>query len=349
MKIQYKIIFLCILVLIVLPGCKNDDDNGTTDDSPPIEEDIDNEDDSDNKEESRKAPSPLSGVYVDKENLDRRVMAVMFDNHPKARWQSGLKDAEIVYEYEVESPYTRYLALYLSNDPSSMGPLRSARPYFVTTALEYDAIYVRVGGSTEAEADILEYNIDDLNAIKMGADKFWRKSHKKAPNNLYTDMKTLREAANEMEINKKRNINIFSFNREDRSIDGYLANEINIRYNSTNTTDYLYNESEKMYHRKKDGKDHIDEIDDSPISAKNIIIREVKKRPLPDGKKLEMDLVGKGTGKYITNGKGIDIKWIKKSREEKTIYTLENGHELKLNPGTTFVQVVNPKVDIEIK
>lgn len=346
MKIQYKLILLCVSILMALPGCKKDDQ--VIEDVPPIEEKLEDKSE-DKKEELGKAPSPLSGIYVDKENLDRRIMAVMFDNHPKARWQAGLKDAEIVYEYEVEAPYTRYLGLFLSNDPSSIGPLRSARPYFVTTVLEYDAIYVRVGGSTEAEADIASYNIDELDARKMGSNAFWRKSHKTSPNNLYTDMETLRELAREKDIDKTSNIGVFSFNRQDRDIDGYVANEINIQYNTSNSTAYSYDEEARVYYRKKDGQDHIDEIGDSPISAKNIIIREVDKRPLADGKKLEMDLVGKGKGKYFTNGMGVDIEWIKNSREEKTIYILENGQELKLNPGTTFIQVVKPKLGIDIK
>ncbi len=62
----------------------------------------------------------------------------MFDNHPSARWQSGLSQAEIVYEFLVEAPYTRYMGIYLINEPELIGPIRSSRPYFITTLLEYD-------------------------------------------------------------------------------------------------------------------------------------------------------------------------------------------------------------------
>lgn len=348
MKIKCKYIFIFMAILVLLSGCKKD--TRDIDGQPPVGEDGSKKEEILKEEDNtNKAKSPLSGTYVEKEKLDRRVMGIMFDNHPKARWQAGLKDAEIVYEYGVEAPYTRYLALFLSNDPPSIGPIRSARPYFVTTILEYDALYVRVGGSAEAEADIVKYNVDDLDARKGGPNIFWREKHKKSPNNLYSDMKTLRSLADEKGLNEKRNINMFIFNREDRDIQGFSASEINIKYNKSNTTDYLYNEEDKKYYRKKDGKDHIDETDNIPITAKNIIIREVETRPLADGKKLEMDLVGKGEGKYFTNGKGVDINWIKNSREEKTIYTHDNGQELKLNPGVTFIQVVNPKMEIAIK
>lgn len=341
MKFKCRYIFVVMTILVLLSGCKKNKID--IDQQQPIEEDVGKEND------INKAKSPLSGIYVEKDKLDRRIMGIMFDNHPKARWQAGLKDAEIVYEYQVEAPYTRYLAMFLSNDPSSIGPMRSARPYFITTVLEYDALYVRAGGSTEAETDIIKYDVDDLDAGTSGSSIFWREKHKSSPNNLYSDMKTLRNLANEKGLNEKGDINVFVFNNEDKDMKGFLANEININYNKDNTTDYLYDKEEKRYYRKKDGENHIDEIDNTPITAKNIIIREVQTRPLPDGGKLEMDLVGQGKGKYFTNGKGIDIKWSKNSREGKTIYTYENGQEIKLNPGVTFIQVVNPKMEIIIK
>ncbi|OLS03371.1 putative lipoprotein YerB precursor [Tissierella creatinophila DSM 6911] len=351
MKIKLRYIFILMSILMLLTACKKDKQD--IDAKLPVEEDLTKEEgikkEDDKENDINKSKSPLSGIYVEKEKVNRRIMGVMFDNHPKARWQAGLKDAEIVYEYAVEAPYTRYLALFLSNDPSSIGPMRSARPYFVTTILEYDALYVRCGGSTEAEADIVKYDIDDLDARVSGSNIFWRKKHKKSPNNLYSDMKTLRKLADEKGLNEKSDINMFIFNREDKDINGSLANEINIKYNSMNTTDYLYNEEEKKYYRKKDGEKHIDEIDNTPITAKNIIIREVETKALQNGKKLEMDLVGEGKGKYFTNGKTVDINWVKNSREEKTIYSYENGQELRLNPGVTFIQVVNPKMEITIK
>lgn len=345
MKTKYKYLVLFITISILLIGCKKDKE--ITQEEVPVKETIVEEVIEVNEHKNEEI-SPLSGIYVDKEKLDRRIIGVMFDNHPRARWQSGLKDAEIVYEYEVEAPYTRYLGLFLSNDPESIGPIRSARPYFVTTILEYDALYVRVGGSGEAEEDIIRYNVNEIDARKSSSSIFWRKTHKKAPNNLYSDMDTLRNEAIRKNLNEKKETKVFSFNREDQDASGLLANEINIVYNNENSTDYIYNEEEKLYYRKKDGENHIDEIGHAPIKSKNIIIRQVDKRLFKDGKKLEMDLIGQGKGKYITNGMVKDISWIKNSREDRTIYKLENGQELKLNPGVTFIQVVSPKTGITI-
>ena len=112
---------------------------------------------------------------------------------------------------------------------------------------------------------------------------------------------------------------------------------------------YTYNPEEKLYYRKKDGKEHIDELDKNPIVAKNIIIQEAKTKIIDKEGRLDIDLIGEGKGKYITNGKAIDIKWSKKSRSGKTHFLNEKGEEITLNPGVTWIQVVRPDSNIEIK
>ena len=140
----------------------------------------------------------------------------------------------------------------------------------------------------------------------------------------------------------------FLFNEEDRDLDGFEAKEILIDYRGKNTSNYTYHEESKVYLRQKDGKDHIDEIDDSQLFAKNIIIQEVSTKVIDNVGRLQIDLIGEGKGSYFTNGKGIDIKWVKNDRSGKTTYYTESGQELSLNPGITWFQIISPKVDVTI-
>lgn len=291
-------------------------------------------------------PSPLSGIYADEEKVNRRVVGVMFDNHPSARWQAGLKDAEIIYEFQVEAPYTRYLGLYLVNEPTSLGPIRSARPYFVTKILEFDAIYVRAGGSEQAKNDIINNKVADIDSLSSSNKVFWRNNDKKAPHNLYTSMEVIRNTQEERGFRITGDTPAFIFNEEDMDIDGFVAKDILIDYKGKNTTSYTYDEENKIYLRQKDGKDHIDEIDKSQLFAKNIIIQEVNTKVIDNVGRLQIDLIGEGKGTYFTNGSGIDIKWIKNDRSGKTTYYTESGQELALNSGVTWVQMVSPKTDI---
>ncbi|KPU27950.1 hypothetical protein TR13x_00950 [Caloranaerobacter sp. TR13] len=295
--------------------------------------------------------SPLSGIYAPKEKVLRRPVAVMYDNHPRARWQSGISQAEIVYEFLVEGKYTRYMALFLLNEPELIGPVRSARPYFITTLLEYDPVYVRCGGSEAAKADVKKLKIADIDALTSSKRVFWRynKTGKRKPHNLYTSMEVIRRTQKERKYRFKGNFEAFEFNKEDINLDGIQANTVKIEYFDNNTTKYVYDEENRVYKRYKDGKLHVDELDKAIVTAKNIIIQRAKTKVIDSYGRLDIELVGKGKGIYITNGKAIDIIWEKKTRGSKTLYFDLSGNRIKLNPGNTWIQVVKPNTRVTIE
>lgn len=335
-------ILIAILLLITLVSCKKDEvEEVPNSDDEVIEEPVE-----ENTKEGLQ--SPLSGLYAEEEKVNRRIVGIMFDNHPKARWQAGLKDAELIYEFPVEAPYTRYLGFFLINDPEAVGPIRSARPYFVTKVAEFDAVYVRAGGSAAANQDVKDLGISDISALSSSYKIFYRIDEKKAPNNLYTSMEAIRAHQQELGFEETSLVEGFVFNDDDKDIDGFEARIISIDYNSQNNTKYIYDVDTKSYLREKDGKAHIDELDKSQLSAKNIIIQEVNSRLIPNSVSLEIDLVGEGSGKYFTNGKGINIKWMKEDRKGKTTYYTEDGQELTLNPGATWIQIVNERAEVII-
>ncbi len=351
MKLKMKIVLIVILISIFAFGCKKESiEDDKTVDNIEIKEDENLAEEIEMVVEKIGIPSPLSGMYAVEELVNRRPIAIMFDNHPRARWQAGLKDAEIAYEYLVELPYTRYMGIYLINDPESLGPIRSARPYFVTTCLEYDAVYVHVGGSEQAKQDIRSIKLADIDGLSSSKEVFWRKSHKKAPNNMYSSMEALR---NDME---KRNYRMdskytpFKFREDDIDISGENAENILIEYRKDNTTEYKYDKEEKIYIRYKDGELHIDESDSTPIITKNIIIQRVTTRVIDSEGRLSLDLEGDGDGIYITNGNSVDIKWLKPSKEGKTLYyNKNNDEEITLNPGITWIQVVQNDTNIVVE
>lgn len=350
MKLKFKIILVAIFVALLSSSCKKEKiEEPVAVENPKEEEKVDEDDLAEEVPVKIGIPSPLSGIYAAEEKVNRRPVAIMFDNHHGARWQAGLKDAEIVYEFLVEAPYTRYMGIYLINDPASIGPIRSARPYFITTALEYDAVYAHVGGSEQAKSDIKTLKIADIDGLTSSNKVFWRKKHKKMPHNLYSSMEVLRNTQEERKYKMAGEYTSFKFREDDLDIDGDMANKIIIDYRKNNNTEYNYDNEKKNYTRKKDGKLHIDEVDETPIVAKNIIIQEAKTKVLDKDGRLEIQLVGEGQGKYITNGKTIDIKWVKKSRKDKTKYYNLEGKEIILNPGVTWIQVVEPTTNITIE
>jgi hypothetical protein len=116
-----------------------------------------------------------------------RVISIMIDNHPGARPQSGLSQAQVVYEVPVEGEFTRYFAIFnASTTVDKVGPVRSARPYFLDWLQEYgDALYIHSGGSPEALQILRNSTLFDANEFFRGA-YFWRGTDHLAPHNLYT-------------------------------------------------------------------------------------------------------------------------------------------------------------------
>lgn len=94
--------------------------------------------------------SPLSGEAVADQTATKAVTAIMLENSPDARPQSGLKDAEVVYEAVAEGGITRFLALYQQKQPETIGPVRSIRMYYVDWLTPYNASVAHVGGSAAA-------------------------------------------------------------------------------------------------------------------------------------------------------------------------------------------------------
>ena len=119
----------------------------------------------------------------------------MIDNYPDARPQSGLHDADIVYEVEAEGGITRYLALYLSDAAAEVGPVRSARTYFVDLARPYDPLFAHAGQNDDTIDFLRELRnsgFADMDQIQRTPDAFWRDDSREMPHNLYVSVPKMR-------------------------------------------------------------------------------------------------------------------------------------------------------------
>ncbi len=296
------------------------------------------------EDDANKIVSPLDGLKYYPEDLAKRPVAVSLDNHPAARWQAGLKDAEIVYEFQVEYPYTRYLAIYLAKEPERVGPVRSARPYIIYYAMENDAVFVHVGGSEDAFAEIKKLGAADVDGLYSGAMWRYNDTGKYAPHNMYTTLKSIRDEAKRVGFRTEGNYEKYNFNKKSSKLsekhEVSKAAKINITYNKENTTDYVYDEKLKFYLRFKDSEKHVDELNKEQIKAKNIIVLEAPKSVLDSAGRLYLGTIGTGNGMYFTEGEACEITWKKASEKDRTKFYIKNK-ELYLNPGNTWIQIVD--------
>jgi hypothetical protein len=294
-------------------------------------------------------PCPLTGILVENEDdLKLRPIAVMIDNEINARPQSGLIDAEIVYEMPVEGNITRYMAIYHHNHTDKIGPVRSARPYFIDKALELNAVYVHCGGSPQALQDLAALKVNTLNDLK-GSPCFWRSKDRKMPHNLYTSTKLMREVMEKNKYNNKTAPAYFKFNEEFLNIEGKGTSGISFVYSKNYIVGYEYDENNKLYYRKINGTRLKDKETGTEISTTNIIVEKTTARVLDKVGRLDVENLGKNRGYYLTGGKLVEIEWSKSERSAKTIYKDLKGNEIIMNKGVTWVQVVPESVRIDIK
>lgn len=283
-----------------------------------------------------------------------RPIAVMIDNHSDAWPQAGLQKAYMVYEIIVEGSETRLMALFKGVDVEKIGPVRSARHYFIDYAMENDAIYTHFGQSPQAESDLATYRINDINGIAEDGTTFWRVKDKAAPHNAVTSTEKLLKSAQ----NKKYRItsdekSILNYVTDDVNLeDGKSATTITIPHSQLQVVKYEYDETAKVYKRIARNKEQKDWDTKETVTTKNIIITFCDNYTLNDSEnkgRQGLKNIGTFDGYYITNGKAIKIKCTKEDREKKTIYKDLEGNEIKVNDGNTFVNIcpTSAKVVIE--
>ena len=304
--------------------------------------------------EVSKVEEPKKGKEVQIFKGNERPIAVMIDNHSDAWPQAGLNKAYMVYEIVVEGGETRLMALFKGQDLDKIGPVRSARHYFIDYAMENDAIYVHFGQSPQAQSDIKKYSINDINGIAEDGTTFWRVKDKAAPHNAVTSTeKLLQSAKNKKFRTTSKEKSVLNYSAEEVNLEnGISANEITIPHSNLQTVKYKYNEDSKTYIRYARGKEQNDWETKEAVETKNIIITFCDNYTLSDVEnkgRQGLKNIGTFDGYYITNGKAIKIKCTKNARDEKTVYKDLQGNEIKVNDGNTFVNIcpINAEVRIE--
>ncbi|MBR3575982.1 MAG: DUF3048 domain-containing protein, partial [Clostridia bacterium] len=204
-----KKLFSIMLIATVLCSCSQTVPTTVTPSGPP--EDI---------------ITPEATFYSEITSSKERPIAVMIDNDEEsARPQAGLEDAYLVYEITVEGAATRFMALFKNYDVAKVGPVRSARHYFLDYALENDAIYTHAGQSPQAGRDIAALGMIDINGLSGLDGQYFHRdyTHTSSWHTLYTGTDKLAELAEAKGIRKESDELIYKYNEQDTEIDGQPA------------------------------------------------------------------------------------------------------------------------------
>lgn len=304
--------------------------------------------------------SNLSGLPITDPALNAKpVTAVMIENSLDARPQSGLADASVVFEAVAEGGVTRFMALYQDTAPDNVGPIRSARPYYVSWAMGFDAAYAHVGGSDAALQDIKDWGVKDMNQFYNGG-SYHRVSSRAAPHNVYTAIGTL----NQLETSKSYTSTFTSFPRKadnpyatpTKPSDGSkpLTNEpiripaTSIGFSLSGPTydpHFDYNTQTNTYDRSEAGDPQVDANGDRRVSPKVVIAMVV---PLARGALdssgayySDYNTIGSGTAFVFQDGTMTKGQWSKAANNAPLTFTDANGQPLALNRGQTWISAVS--------
>ncbi|HEX7950172.1 MAG TPA: DUF3048 domain-containing protein [Candidatus Limnocylindrales bacterium] len=302
-------------------------------------------------------PAPLTGRLVPPDVAARRPIAVMIDDLRAARPQSGFGAASVVWQAPAEGGIPRYMLVFQDQQPGSVGPVRSARYYYIAWAAEWRAVYAHVGGSPQAMSTLatqgqgqLVYNADEF---RWGGIFFHRITDRVSPHNAYTDGDLLRKLAARIGAKDELQPAAWQF-APDAPLDARpYGGLIRVVY-PANTITYRYDRATNTYLRSVSGEPaETDAATGRRVAPSNVVVMLMSFGPLNDGRpdkgRLEAKVVGSGKAWISTNGRTIVGTWKKASLTAPTQFFDGADNPVTLTAGQTFIQVMPLGSPVTIK
>lgn len=318
---------------------------------------------------------PLNGEMYSKQQeawwQKHRPLGVMIENHEEARPQSGINEADVTYEAVAEGGITRTLNVYYCQAPAQVGPVRSARTYFLDWISEYGdhPLYAHVGGAnTPGPADALgqieKYgwdNYNNMDQFSIGFPTFWR-DYNRLGHSAATEHTMYSTTDKLWAVAAKRGLtNVdkedgaswtkgfvpYSFVDDVPSSSRGSSQSIHLEFWSgyrAYFVDWTYDPATNLYMRKNGGAPHIDRDTNKQLFAKDVIVMYMDESHANDGYEGNAHLLydNKGTGKAVVfmNGKRINATWSKDSRTDRTIISDSSGKEIKFTRGKLWFEIL---------
>jgi hypothetical protein len=305
-----------------------------------------------NTKQEKQVISKLDGTKVAESLANRHPLAVIVENHPEARPQSGLDKASLVYEAISEGGITRFMAIFGTQNAEKVGPVRSARTYFVDWTSEYNAYFAHVGGNLDALNMIKTDDILDLDQFGLGELAYWREpdASKAIEHTMYTSTDFLYKAAKNKGYAATNNFQTLNFKKPENT---NSTQNIEIDFSTSSyKVNWTYNSATNNYLRNLAEAAHIDGVTGKQLSTDNIIVQSVERWSAPttiNEAGWAMQTIGSGKAKIFIGGKQIDGTWKKTARTSRTMFYDSNGKEIEFAPGKTWYEITPPEVFSKLK
>lgn len=336
---------------------------------------------------------PINGqLYSSEEKAiweTRRPLMVMIENHKDSRPQSGLQSADVVYEAVAEGGITRFMGVFYcgivateadSENKYDVGPVRSARTYFLDVASEYSdyPLYNHVGGAncsaattggpcttnTKALAieQIAKYGWNnegthsDLSQFALSYKACRREpdrtgDERATEHTMYCSSSELYNIAKTRGLTNKtvakktswdKDYRAWAFTKEDKSTGSAASISFDFWSGYKDySVSWKYNPTNNNYVRNNGGSELIDFNTQSVITAKNIVVQLTKEtRSVDEHGHNLYEMIGTGKGFLYQNGTQTPITWSKANRLSRTIFKDTAGKEINFVPGNIWVEIL---------
>ncbi|GEN53731.1 DUF3048 domain-containing protein [Halobacillus faecis] len=348
-----KLTFFSLLVVLFLAACNKEagaaQPEETNEKETAVVEQIETEENVtvDEKEENEQAYTetfPLTGEPTSEE-ADHRALSVMVNNHPKARPQSGLSQADLVYEVLAEGQITRFLALFHSDIPDTIGPVRSARPYYFEIADGFHALYTYHGASMAINQKVARSGVDFLDGAMYDNNGwlFERSSDRAAPHNSYLLTEGVEQAVASKGYEAEGAPEALPFSGEGL-YDGTPVEDVQVTYGSRTNVSFTYDEEKEQFLRSSDGEPTIDRLNGERIAADNVMIIETDHRIIDGAGRRAIDLTSGGNGFLLQKGKMKEVEW---KNVNGRLLPYKDGSPLAFIPGKTWVNIIPGNAAVE--
>ena len=296
--------------------------------------------------------SETTGEPISEDIKDQRPIAAMVDNESIALPHFGTSEADVVYELMNSTKNDRITRLMCVVKDwgaiEQLGSIRSTRPTNIMLAAEWNAILCHDGGPYHNDAYFAkDWAKDHLSGVFSRVDNGKKREFTEyilngdLESNLekYNISATYNEFANE-----GSHFNFTEYGGKEIELDekysrSYQAFKISLPF-THNGSQLLYNDADKVYEYYEYGDRHEDAEDDAPLAFKNVILQSCSFNQLDDEGYLVYNCIGSGNAWYITNGIAKDITWFKTSETDVTRFYDENGEEMEINTGKTYIGLI---------
>ena len=308
--------------------------------------------------EAPKFRRAIDGMFVEKGKENPPLAGVMQENMIEAQPISGIADANLVFEAVTEANITRFLAYYTLDEAHvvpEIGPVRSARPYYLDWASEFNTLYGHVGSAPAAYALLRGKGVAGVQDLDQWyqSQYFERVNYRAAPHNVYTSAARLRKAYEKLVVSSQPPVVSQWHFKNDASLDlRGNVNEITVAYVAPYGVGWHYDKQQNQYtrmqwgtlsvpnaHAERGGGPHKD-ASGKIIMAKNIAVAFEDMKVLDEVGRKQFTTIGEGNGLVFQDGRVVVGTWKKPSALERMRWYDGQGNEVEFNAGVTWIEIV---------